>query len=41
MSLRRTGQEGLMLWLQARTAGYKGVNVVDFTKSWENGNFII
>ena len=36
-SIRRTGQEGLMLWLQSRTSGYKGVNIVDFTRSWENG----
>jgi len=37
MSIKKTGQEGLFLWLQARTSGYNGVNVVDFTKSWENG----
>lgn len=37
MSKRLTGQEGLLLWLQAQTYGYAGVNVTDFTYSWENG----
>lgn len=37
MSIRKTGLDGLLAWLQARTAGYKGVNITDFTRSWENG----
>ena len=33
----RCFEDGLLKWLQARTFGYEGVNVADFTKSWENG----
>jgi len=37
MSRKRTGREGLLVWLQSRTSGYKNVNVVDFTDSWVDG----
>lgn len=37
MSRKKTGREGLLVWLQSRTSGYKNVNVVDFTDSWVDG----
>lgn len=37
MSRKKTGREGLLVWIQGRTVGYKNVNVVDFTYSWVDG----
>jgi len=32
-----TAREGLLLWCQKKTAGYKDVKVDNFTNSWQNG----
>jgi len=37
MSRKKTGREGLLHWLKARTQGYENVEVVDFTDSWSDG----
>jgi len=37
MSRKKTGREGLLVWLQSRTTGYNNVKVVNFTDSWTDG----
>jgi len=32
-----TARDALMIWAKKNTAGYEGVNVVDFSKSWSSG----
>lgn len=32
-----TAKEGLLLWCQKKTAGYKDVKIENFTTSWQSG----
>jgi len=32
-----SAREGLLLWCQKKTAGYRNVKVVEFTNSWKSG----
>ena len=32
-----SGKDGLLLWCKRQTAGYPGIDIDDFAKSWENG----
>ncbi len=32
-----SGKDGLLLWCKRQTTGYPGVEIEDFTRSWENG----